>query len=63
MNSKIKRWVLLAIAPVALLAIAACGSDDAPTSVGDAAASLVASSDNAEQTELGPTVEVSDTVF
>ena len=41
MNSKIKRWVLLAIA--------ACGSDDAPTSVGDAAASLVASSDNAEQ--------------
>ena len=33
MNAKINRLTLLTIAPAALLAIAACGSDDAPASV------------------------------
>ena len=36
MNAKIKWLTLLTIAPVALLAFAACGSDDAPASVPDA---------------------------
>lgn len=51
MNSKIKRWALLAIAPVALLAITACGSDDTPASFSEADAPFEVSSESTEQIE------------